>query len=165
MGVPENHPAIVAARQRGLIPSESPELERKPKRERPELAGTWHEVFTTTWQIGVEVPSLANSREWRLRNRVAQSHRKAVSWSLGSALYDLAPLATRYHLGGKVRVTLTRLGGRALDRHDNLPAALKYVLDAVCLMIGADDADPRLLVAHAQEPGGGYGVRIEITEG
>lgn len=131
---------------------------------RPELVAAAHVPGSRVWVIGVEVPSLSNSREWRTRNRVAQAHRKAVSRALGAALPDLAPVAAHFHRGGTVRVALTRLGGRALDQHDNLPASLKYVLDGVCLMIGADDADPRLEVVHGQEPGGASGVRIEITE-
>lgn len=157
----------------------SPELEAKvlalagvtpesaPKRGRAEPVSHFHTIGTAVWVIrGIEVPSLANSRDWRTRNRVAQAHRRAVSFSLGGSLFDLAPLASRYHFGGKVLVKLTRLGGRALDRTANLPASLKYIEDAVALMMGADDGDSsRWLCECAQEPGGATGVRIEITEG
>lgn len=112
--------------------------------------------------VPCEVPSLANDRDWRTRNRVTQAHRLAVSRALGPRLAALAPLAEHYHRGGTLRVVLTRLGGRQLDRHDNLPASLKYVLDSLCLLIGADDADERLDVKHQQEPGGLVGVRITL---
>lgn len=115
-----------------------------------------------TWVIGAEVPSLANSREWRARNRVAQAHRKAVSRALGAHLRAVLPAAKHYHAGGNVLVELVRLGGRELDKHDNLPAALKYCLDAVCLMLGADDGDDRIHTRYAQQPGGACGVRISL---
>jgi hypothetical protein len=165
MGVPENHPAILAAIQRGLIPVERPKEKAATKRKPQLVAASFARTAAgPVWVIPIEICSLANERQWRTRNRVAQAHRKAVSGSLGRSLYDLAPLAAHYHRGGAVRVLLTRLGGRALDRTANLPAALKYVEDAVALMMGADDGDARWRCECGQEPGGPSGVRIEITE-
>jgi hypothetical protein len=116
--------------------------------------------------VPCEVPSLANDRDWRTRNRVTQAHRLAVSRALGPHLAALAPLAEHYHRGGTLRVVLTRLGGRQLDRMANLGASLKYVEDAVALMLGASDGADNWDCKPAQEPGGLAGVRIELfTEG
>jgi hypothetical protein len=136
-----------------------------PKAERPRLVAADTRPapdFGWAWTVPVESPSLANGRDWRTRNRVAQAHRRAVSRALGRSLRTLAVYADHLHAGGTLRVTLTRLGGRALDRHDNLPAALKYCLDGCCLMIGVDDSDDRLDVRYGQEPGGLHGVRVEF---
>ena len=47
----------------------------------------------------------------------------------------------------------------------NLPSSLKGVEDAVALMLGADDGDPRWRCVCAQEPGGRAGVRVRISKG
>lgn len=141
------------------------------KRHAGELVAAAHEHGTRDgvpyawWVIPVEVPSLANDREWRTRNRVAQTHRRAVSRALGPHLRALAPFAEHLHDGGRLRITVTRLGGRKLDAFDNLPASVKYVLDGLCLALGVDDSDSRLLVVPEQQPGGPVGVRVELQPG
>ena len=163
MGFSEKHPAIQEAIRRGLIADAktTTPVKADDAPAKPVLVAS---VFAppATWMIGAEVPSLANCREWKTRNRVAQAHRKAVSRALGAHLRAVLPAADHYHRGGAVRVELVRLGGHTLDKHDNLPAALKYVLDAVCLMVGADDGDDRIHTRYLQEPGGACGVRITL---
>jgi hypothetical protein len=160
------HPAIAQAVARGLLPTGAlPAGGRQGKREKPELveaSATAVPNFGFAWVIPCEVPSLANSRDWRTRNRVTQAHRRAVSRALGRHLTTLAYYAEHYHRGGVLRVTLTRLGGKALDRTANLPAALKYIEDAVCLMLGADDGAANWVCRCEQEPGGKVGVRVTI---
>ena len=156
MGIPPEHPAIRQAIEKGLMPAPK----AAPVEPHKVLAAAF--VPPATWVVGAEVPSIANDRDWRTRNRVAQVHRKAVSRAFGPHLRELATFAEHLHGNGVVRVTLTRLGGRALDKWDNLPASCKYVLDTVCLFFGVDDADPRLDVKHLQEPGGPTGVRIQL---
>lgn len=160
MGFPPNHPAIQEAIRRGLI-TDAGKTTADAKPAKPVLLPA---VFAppAVWVIGVEVPSLANGREWKTRNRVAQAHRKAVSRALGANLRFVLPTAEHYHRGGAVLVELVRLGGRELDKHDNLPASLKYTLDSVCLMLGADDGDDRIHTRYRQEPGGACGVRISL---
>lgn len=116
-----------------------------------------------TWTVPIVLPSLANDREWRTRNRVAKAHRETVNRYLAMQMAALVPFAHGYHHGGKtILCVLTRLGGRALDRTVNLPASLKYVEDAVCLKLGIDDGCPRWSCRCEQEPGGPAGVRIEL---
>jgi hypothetical protein len=128
---------------------------------RPDLSGAGAGAFVFT--IPVEAPSLANDRDWKVRNRCAGAHRKAVSKALGPWLTTLAAYAVHYHRGGVLLVRVVRLGGRKLDRGANLPAALKYVEDGVALMLGADDGDPRWRCEFDQEPGGPVGVRVELS--
>jgi hypothetical protein len=144
-----------------LVQAAQPMTAESAKRKPAELVAPAFEA-PGTWTIGVEVPSLANDRDWRVRNRVAQAHRRAVSRALGSRMPALSSYAEHLHAGEPLLVILTRLGGRRLDRHDNLPASLKYVTDGICLMLGVDDSDERLKVRHEQEPGGPVGVRIAL---
>lgn len=65
-------------------------------------------------------------------------------------------------------ITLTRYAPRKLDRHDNLPMSMKYVLDACCAVITgdyrpgrADDTD-LIDVIYKQESSNEYGVKILI---
>lgn len=144
---------------KGLIRADQAAPPAEPK---PELVAASF-APPATWVVPVPVPSLANERQWQARTRVAQAHRKAVSRALGPHLRHLSPFAEHFHAGGVLVITLTRLGGRALDRAANLPAALKYVEDAVALVVGADDGAPNWRCECRQEPGGPAGVRIELT--
>ena len=66
-------------------------------------------------------------------------------------------------------VTLTRYAPDRLDKHDNLPMSLKWVLDAVCAVITGDyrpgraDDDDRIDVRYSQITSKQYGVRILIS--
>jgi hypothetical protein len=80
---------------------------------------------------------------------------------LGRHLSLMAPFADAYHGGKALRIVFTRLGGRRMDR-SNLPTAIKATEDALAFMMGACDGDPRWRNEFAQEPGGAFGVRIEL---
>lgn len=136
-----------------------------PDRAAPDLIAPRVEVRADgalVFDVPCVMPSLANSREWRTRNRVAQAHRRAVSRGLGPHLRLLAPFAEHYHANRPLAVLLTRLGGQALDRTANLPAALKYIEDALALMLGADDGAAHWVCRCEQLPGGLTGARIEL---
>ncbi len=115
------------------------------------------------WVLPIVTVSEANGRDWKKRSARTQQARRIVSKELGCRLDYLAPFARHYHAGRKLRITLVRLGGRKLDAA-NLGGALKATEDAVALMLGADDGDPRWLVEFAQQPGGLCGVRVEVLE-
>lgn len=65
-------------------------------------------------------------------------------------------------------VTLTRYAPRKLDKNDNLPMSLKYVLDAICAVITGDyrpgraDSSDEINVVYNQVPSKQYGVLLEI---
>lgn len=112
---------------------------------------------------GLRIASTANLREhWAARRRRLCEQQFAVGLVLAGI-----DKGTRQKLRAAPRVNLrlVRLGGRKLDR-DNLAGGFKAVLDAVCKWLGVDDGDEdRLGIEWAQEPGGGYGVRIEFSLG
>ena len=66
-------------------------------------------------------------------------------------------------------IKITRIGKRKLDKWDNLPMSVKYILDAVCAIItgnfvaGRADDDERITVSYDQFITNEYGVIIEIT--
>jgi hypothetical protein len=65
-------------------------------------------------------------------------------------------------------ITLTRYAPGTLDRHDNLPMAFKWVLDACCEIITGDmrpgraDGSDLIDVTYEQEKTNSYGVKIQI---
>lgn len=72
------------------------------------------------------------------------------------------------HLRMPCQITLTRYAPRKLDRFDNLPMSLKYILDAICEIItndfvpGRADSHEGLTVVYDQETNKEYGVKVHI---
>jgi len=58
-------------------------------------------------------------------------------------------------------VTLTRIAPRALDVHDNLPMAVKSIVDGIADAFGVKDNDPRITWRYANERGR-PAIRIDI---
>lgn len=111
---------------------------------------------------GLRVQSLNVKEHWSARSRRVNAEKAAVALAL-STLGTGTAAALR--ASPKLSVRLVRLGGRKLDR-DNLAAAFKGTLDATCKWLRCDDGDEeRLAIAWSQEPGGEYGVRIELEGG
>lgn len=109
---------------------------------------------------GLRIQSLNVKEHWRARSRRVNAEKAAVALAL--AALDTGTAAA-LRSASKLSVRLVRLGGRKLDR-DNVAAGFKGTLDAVCKWLQCDDGDEeRLAIAWAQEPGGAYGVRIELT--
>ena len=110
-------------------------------------------------KLPIETKSEINLRSWRCRAKRSKTARNVVG------NYFPQDAATFFRLkwitGHGLRITLTRLGGRKLDR-SNLPTALKATEDGVAEMIGANDGDERWQASWHQEPGGPVGVRIEV---
>ena len=66
-------------------------------------------------------------------------------------------------------ITLTRYAPNKLDRHDNLPMSMKWILDAVCEIITGDyrpgraDDNEEIDVKYRQIISKEYAVKIEVT--
>jgi len=170
MGIPENHPAILEAKRRGLIadfdakPVPLPTAPASKPRRKAQLVQSWFIDDPLTWLLPIVTASEANGRDWRARSNRTQQARRIVSAALGFRLPHLAKIAEHYHWRqGHIRVSLTRIGARKLDAA-NLGPALKATEDAVALMLGADDGDTRWHAEFHQQVGGLVGVRIAITE-
>lgn len=116
-------------------------------------------------QVTVSLPlrtvSEANTREfWAKRHTRHSRQKKAI-------ILALNPVRDKITL--PCHVKLTRLAPRKLDRWDNLPAAMKYILDACCEVITGDDrpgrgdGDSRITVSYDQIACREYGVSLEFT--
>jgi hypothetical protein len=103
---------------------------------------------------GVRLVSEANAGG---RRKDAIARKLAVKDAVRNALPRLAdPLPL------PAAVTITRIGTRKLDEHDNLGRSVKAVVDVVSQWLAVDDADPRVTWAVRQEPGYGPAVRIRV---
>lgn len=84
----------------------------------------------------------------------------------GTVALTLRPV--RHHLRLPCHITLTRYAPRKLDRFDNLPMSLKYILDAICEIItndfvpGRADSHEGLSVSYDQIVSQQYGVKVHI---
>lgn len=108
--------------------------------------------------VEFEVPIKAvNSLNARLHH-----HARAREAKKDKARTAIAFMVAGGHLAVRplLRVTLTRVGPRALDG-DNLQSALKAVRDAVAHKLGVDDGGPLVTWEYAQERGE-YAVRVRI---
>lgn len=112
--------------------------------------------------VEVATVSEANRRDtWgKIKRKAAQ--RERVVEEVSVALAGGAVLPAR----GPWYVRLTRVDSKVLDRGDNLPAALKAVLDAAAAVLGVDDGSPMLEAAYAQQKVGvelaARGVLVEV---
>lgn len=161
-----NDPAIVRAFEKGLI--ETPTLLPVGRAAKPRKSDMTGNLFYCSeggpvWVLPIVTASEANCRQWQAKSNRTREARRIVSPALGKRIDYLAPFARAFHAGILIRVILTRLGGRMLDRGVNLPSSMKAVEDAVALMLGADDGSPLWDVQFEQEPEHtGHGVRIEL---
>lgn len=110
-----------------------------------------------TITLPIRLVSEANMRDhWgKKAKRVAQQR----------GLVRLALWHHRHEFGETAVVTLTRIAPRELDKHDNLRAAMKGVVDGVADAFGLpNDRDPRVEWRYAQRRGKvrEYGVEINI---
>ncbi len=104
--------------------------------------------------------SEANSTEhWTKKHRRHKRQQLAISLALN-------PLKCQIKL--PCHIKLTRFAPRKLDKHDNLPISMKYILDACCAIItgnfiaGRADDDDRISVSYDQETCSEYGVKVEF---
>jgi len=102
--------------------------------------------------IPIKTISLANSRmHWAARHRYVRGLRQAA---LAVPRFDLP-----------ATVTLTRIGKRLLDEHDNLPSSFKPLVDGIADRLGIADNDPRIKWRYAQHRGSPYAVKIDVEVG
>ena len=84
----------------------------------------------------------------------------------GSVALLLRPM--RHGLRMPCHITLTRYAPRKLDRFDNLPMSMKYILDSICEIItndftpGRADSHEGLQVSYDQVTSKEYGVKVRI---
>ena len=114
---------------------------------------------TVTVDIPLRTARGQNAREhWGQRARRVKAEHEAVIPMVRTECNRAG-----INLSGRLVVTLTRVSAGTLD-DDNNQGALKGVRDAVAIVIGTDDNDPRIEWRYGQErcKRGHYGVRVEI---
>jgi hypothetical protein len=163
MGIPENHPAILQAMERGLIVKIVPPqggsgtapLQTQAGRElqAKEAPKPLARLSVSVLISPLKLVSEANAND-KLRNKI--SRKTAVKAAVSAALPEL-----RFPL--PCVVVLTRIGGKQLD-DDNLQRCFKAVRDVVAKWLGVDDADPRIRWRYRQRPGWVMGCGIQIRE-
>jgi hypothetical protein len=153
VGIPANHPAILAALANGQAKDTTPRRTQSPR------------IVAPSWSITLTVPtqvvSEANQREhWRAKYNRGDIQRTALilAWNAAGLSLGQKP----YTRSG-VRVRWVKLGGKRLDS-DNLAGAFKQLRDCLAGWLGLDDGDERIAWEYAQEPGGPVGVRVTITQ-
>ena len=114
---------------------------------------------------GVKKSALVNGRRiyknehWSEKQKRHKMQQKFIALMLN-------PIRKNIALPCKIK--LTRYAPRKLDRHDNLPMSMKYVLDAICAIIKQDfrpgraDDDERISVTYDQVACPDYGVKVEF---
>lgn len=113
----------------------------------------------------------AKKLSWRMGKRVRRKEHwseanKRHKMQKGAVMYALSPHRSKLHL--PCLITITRYAPDKLDKSDNLPMSMKWVLDMICAVITqdfrpgrADDSD-EIDVLYRQEKCEQYGVRIKI---
>lgn len=120
--------------------------------------------------------SEANGGKKKTIRRGGKKIYKAEHWSdkhsrhkkqKGAVVLMLNPHKKMFRL--PCHITLTRYAPNKLDRHDNLPMSMKWILDSVCAMVTRDfrpgraDDDERITVSYAQFIHSEYGVKIHLN--
>ena len=111
----------------------------------------------------------------RIKNKIETKVTKGEHWTdkhsrhkrqKGAVALLLKPL--RSHLKLPCHITLTRYAPSKLDRFDNLPMSMKWILDACCEIITGDyrpgraDDTEEIDVTYKQVVSNEYGVKIRI---
>lgn len=111
--------------------------------------------------LPIRTVSEANSFEhWTKKHQRHKAQRQAVALLLN-------PHRDKINL--PCHIKLTRVAPRKLDRWDNLPISMKYILDACCAIItndhrpGRADDDERITVSYDQQTNSFYSVIIEFV--
>lgn len=100
------------------------------------------------------VNELNRHEHWRGRQRRAKAQRAAVQLSLNPKRKPSLPC----------RVHLTRIApSSGLDKHDGLPASMKFIVDGVAAWLGVDDSDERIQFSYEQRRGGSREYAVSIV--
>ena len=113
-------------------------------------------MLMVEWK-GCRLESLANKRENHFKKAARASKQR------NGMLMRLANKLRTKPLSGPFHVKITRIGVKNLDS-DNLAISAKHIRDGIADALGVDDGDKeKIRFEYAQETGGGYSVRVEIS--
>lgn len=114
---------------------------------------------------GVKKSYVKNGKKIYKGEHWTDKHRR-TKIQKGTVFLMLRPHADKFKLPCTLK--LTRYAPRTLDKRDNLPMSLKYILDAVCAVITGDyrpgraDSSEEIDVIYNQIVSKEYGVMVEI---
>lgn len=110
--------------------------------------------------IPIKTISEANSPlNWRKKHQLHKQQKKSLFLNINKY---------QKYLKTPCKITMTRLSPRQLDKHDNLPCSMKYIVDALCAIIthdftpGRADDNPNIQIQYDQEKNKEYMVKIKI---
>jgi hypothetical protein len=141
--------------------------ERRRKAKKPELVeasfvATSPRSFIFTVPLHTSAGDNFGSKDRHRRIGRAGHERTACTRTFAKGHSAWSVLCIGLANGCKVRVTLTRLAPRALDRI-NVEASLKYCSDTVAQWLGIDDNDSRIIwMPCEQRTGGSSGVEVRL---
>ncbi len=121
-------------------------------------------VSIKTWRLNIKIANEANSSEhWTVK---AKRHKKQKIALKKAFLVDKPDFMPPF------QCVLTRIAPRELDKHDNLPSSMKWIVDAIAdyffpkQAAGRADDTKEIKWEYKQERGKvrEYGLRIEIIK-
>jgi len=122
---------------------------------------SWIEEKKVTITLPVKTVSELNcSDHWTKKHKRHKLQQRTVALVL-NPVRDKIPVPCHIHL--------TRYAPGKLNKHDNLPASMKYIVDACCAIITGDfrpgraDDDERISFSYGQVETPHYGVKVEFT--
>ncbi len=122
-------------------------------------------LLTVSEANGVKKPYVRNGKKYYKGEHWREKYQRHKAQKL-AVIYSLKPF--REYLSIPCKITLTRYAPNKLDRHDNLPMSMKWILDACCEVITGDyrsgraDASEEIDVVYHQIVSDEYGVKINI---
>ena len=122
-------------------------------------------IFTMTIPVRVNANARGHSRALAKRTKNLRAAALLLFRSRWLALRLERP-AQSLALNGGFRITLTRIAPRELDSHDNLPTAMKPLVDGIADALELkNDRDPRVKWEYAQRRAGvrEFAVEVEVA--
>jgi hypothetical protein len=124
-------------------------------------------LFSKVTQGGVEITlPVRTVSEVNCTEHWTKKHKRH---KLQQKILALALKTSKCQIKLPCHIKLIRYAPKKLDKHDNLPISMKYILDACCAIITGDyrpgraDDDERISISYDQVQYPHYGVKILIT--
>ncbi len=151
-----SHSSIAPVRQKG---SDHGNMPPDPDNAANATLGAKNKVVTL--RLPIRTVSEANNFEhWTKKHKRHKAQKHAVALALN-------PHKAQIKLPCHIKIT--RVGPRKLDKWDNLPMSVKYILDTCCAIVTGDfrpgraDDDERITVSYEQETNSEYFVILEFV--
>ena len=134
--------------------------EKKPTEAKLTLNSELHEKKAIITLPIRTVSELNSTEHWTKKHKRHRIQQKTIAIVLN-------PIRKKISL--PCHIHLTRFAPRKLDKHDNLPASMKYILDACCSIItgnfiaGRADDNEKISISYDQIHSSQYAVKIEFT--